>query len=143
MGTIRQMPWGVVPTSIGGPTAALSSPTKLSPGAAISFMARFPPPALRDYNPVYAMANMPAGDILEETMQRTKPPFRADQVGSLLRPAVLKDAREKQSRGEITAAELKAVEDQEIKAAIRRQEEVGLSRSEERRVGKEWEVEWR
>ena len=60
-------------------------------------------------------------------MQRTKPPFRADHVGSLLRPAALKEAREKQSRGEITAAELKAVEDREIKAAIRRQEEIGLS----------------
>src|SRR5580704_7509459 len=60
-------------------------------------------------------------------MQRTKPPFRADQVGSLLRPTALKEAREKQSRGEITAAELKAVEDREIKAAIRRQEEIGLS----------------
>ena len=60
-------------------------------------------------------------------MQRTKPPFRADQVGSLLRPAALKEAREKLGRGEITATELKAVEDQEIKAAFRRQEEVGLS----------------
>ena len=34
--------------------------------------------------------------------QRTKPPFRADHVGSLLRPAALKEAREKRARGEIT-----------------------------------------
>ena len=36
-------------------------------------------------------------------MPRTKPPFRADHVGSLLRPAALKEARGKRERGEITA----------------------------------------
>jgi 5-methyltetrahydropteroyltriglutamate--homocysteine methyltransferase len=59
-------------------------------------------------------------------MQRTIPPFRADHVGSLLRPAALKEAREKHARGEIDAARLKAVEDREIERVIRRQEEVGL-----------------
>ncbi|MGB6538685.1 MAG: 5-methyltetrahydropteroyltriglutamate--homocysteine S-methyltransferase [Xanthobacteraceae bacterium] len=59
-------------------------------------------------------------------MQRTKPPFRADHVGSLLRPAALKAARERHARGEITAAELKAVEDRAIEDVIRKQEEVGL-----------------
>src|SRR5262245_817388 len=59
-------------------------------------------------------------------MQRKKPPFRADQVGSLLRPAALKTVREKYEKGEITPAQLKALEDQEIKQAIRKQEEVGL-----------------
>ena len=59
-------------------------------------------------------------------MQRTKPPFRADHVGSLLRPAALKQARERRAKGEITAAELKAVEDREIESVIRKQEEVGL-----------------
>ncbi len=59
-------------------------------------------------------------------MQRTKPPFRADQVGSLLRTAALKDARAKRERGEITAEELKAVEDREIEGLIRKQEEIGL-----------------
>ena len=44
-------------------------------------------------------------------MQRTKPPFRADQVGSLLRPPTLKEARAKRETGEITPAQLKAVED--------------------------------
>ena len=43
--------------------------------------------------------------------QRTKPPFRADHVGSLLRPAALKQAREQRAKGEIDAAALKAVED--------------------------------
>jgi 5-methyltetrahydropteroyltriglutamate--homocysteine methyltransferase len=59
-------------------------------------------------------------------MARTKPPFRADHVGSLLRPAVLKQARAQRERGEITAEELKTIEDREIEAVIRKQEEAGL-----------------
>jgi 5-methyltetrahydropteroyltriglutamate--homocysteine methyltransferase len=59
-------------------------------------------------------------------MPRTKPPFRADHVGSLLRPAALKKARAKRERGEITAEELKTIEDREIEAVIRKQEEAGL-----------------
>src|SRR5438105_6873553 len=59
-------------------------------------------------------------------MKRSKPPFRADHVGSLLRPAPLKAAREKRAKGEIGAAELKAVEDREIERVIKKQEEVGL-----------------
>jgi len=59
-------------------------------------------------------------------MKRTKPPFRADHVGSLLRPAPLKEARAKRERGEIGADALKAVEDREIEKIIRRQEEIGL-----------------
>jgi 5-methyltetrahydropteroyltriglutamate--homocysteine methyltransferase len=57
---------------------------------------------------------------------RTKPPFRADHVGSLLRSPALKEARAKRERGELTAEALKAIEDREIEAAIRRQESVGL-----------------
>jgi 5-methyltetrahydropteroyltriglutamate--homocysteine methyltransferase len=59
-------------------------------------------------------------------MQRTKPPFRADHVGSLLRPAVLHEARRKRARGEISAEALKAVEDREIQRVIKKQEDVGL-----------------
>jgi 5-methyltetrahydropteroyltriglutamate--homocysteine methyltransferase len=59
-------------------------------------------------------------------MQRNRPPFRADHVGSLLRPAALKAARAWRERGEISASELKAVEDSEIKAVIAKQEAVGL-----------------
>jgi methionine synthase II (cobalamin-independent) len=59
-------------------------------------------------------------------MKRTNPPFRADHVGSLLRPAALKQARERRAKGEIDAAELKAVEDREIERVIKKQEEVGL-----------------
>jgi 5-methyltetrahydropteroyltriglutamate--homocysteine methyltransferase len=59
-------------------------------------------------------------------MKRTRPPFRADHVGSLLRPTTLKDARASRAKGDISAADLKAVEDLEIKRAIKKQEEVGL-----------------
>ena len=59
-------------------------------------------------------------------MQRTKPPFRADHVGSLLRPKALKDARAQRERGEITPEQLKVVEDREISAVIKKQEDVGL-----------------
>jgi 5-methyltetrahydropteroyltriglutamate--homocysteine methyltransferase len=59
-------------------------------------------------------------------MQRTKPPFRADHVGSLLRSAALKEARAKRERGEIDAAALKAAEDREIAELIGKQEAVGL-----------------
>jgi 5-methyltetrahydropteroyltriglutamate--homocysteine methyltransferase len=59
-------------------------------------------------------------------MPRTKPPFRADHVGSLLRSAALKAARAKRERGEISSAELAAVEDREIEIVIRKQEDVGL-----------------
>ena len=63
----------------------------------------------------------------ERTMsQRIKPPFRADHVGSLLRPAALKKAREQRAKGEITPAQLKDIEDREIERVIRKQEEVGL-----------------
>src|SRR5260370_31750832 len=62
----------------------------------------------------------------ENAMQRTKPPFRADHVGSLLRTAPVKEARAKRVKGEITAAELTAAEDREIEKLIKRQEDIGL-----------------
>ena len=58
--------------------------------------------------------------------KRTKPPFRSDQVGSLLRPQYLLDARGKFDKGEITAAQLRSIEDDAIRLAVKRQEEVGL-----------------
>jgi 5-methyltetrahydropteroyltriglutamate--homocysteine methyltransferase len=58
--------------------------------------------------------------------RRTGPPFRADHVGSLLRPARLLQAREDFAAGRIAAADLRAVEDEEITAAVRMQEETGL-----------------
>ena len=59
-------------------------------------------------------------------MQRTKPPFRADHVGSLLRTAPLKEAREQRKSGKISADALREIEDREIESVIRKQEGVGL-----------------
>src|SRR6516165_667755 len=59
-------------------------------------------------------------------MPRSKPPFRADHVGSLLRPAALKAARVKRERGEITAEQSKEIEDREIEKVVKKQEETGL-----------------
>ena len=58
--------------------------------------------------------------------RRSKPPFRADHVGSLLRPAALKKAREQRATGEITPTQLKEIEDREIERVIKKQEGVGL-----------------
>jgi 5-methyltetrahydropteroyltriglutamate--homocysteine methyltransferase len=59
-------------------------------------------------------------------MQRSKPPFRADHVGSLLRSGALKEARAKREKGEIDEAGLRAIEDREIEKVIKKQEDVGL-----------------
>jgi 5-methyltetrahydropteroyltriglutamate--homocysteine methyltransferase len=55
-----------------------------------------------------------------------KPPFRADHVGSLLRPPELLRARDKHRQGEITAAQLRGVEDGCIRDVVKMQEDVGL-----------------
>jgi 5-methyltetrahydropteroyltriglutamate--homocysteine methyltransferase len=60
-------------------------------------------------------------------LDRTTPPYRADHVGSFLRPQRLLEARTRRARGEIDAAALRAVEDAAIRDVVRRQEEVGLS----------------
>ncbi|MCI2415863.1 5-methyltetrahydropteroyltriglutamate--homocysteine S-methyltransferase [Saccharopolyspora sp. K220] len=57
---------------------------------------------------------------------RTRPPFRADHVGSLLRPPEIVAARQQRANGEISAEQLRAVEDDAIRAAVRKQEEIGL-----------------
>jgi 5-methyltetrahydropteroyltriglutamate--homocysteine methyltransferase len=71
-------------------------------------------------------------------MQRTTPPFRADHVGSLLRPAVLKDARVKRAHGAISAAELAAVEDREIGRILRKQEDIGLLSATDGEFRRSW-----
>lgn len=58
--------------------------------------------------------------------ERTKPPFRADHVGSFLRPAYLLQAREEKARGEISAAQLRAVEDRAITEVVKFQRDCGL-----------------
>lgn len=62
-----------------------------------------------------------------ETLKRQEPPFRADQVGSLLRTAAIKEARAKRAAGEISAEQLREVEDREIARIVAKQKEVGLT----------------
>jgi 5-methyltetrahydropteroyltriglutamate--homocysteine methyltransferase len=57
---------------------------------------------------------------------RTRPPFRADHVGSFLRPLALLAARERRKTGDISAAALREVEDVAIRDIVRFQEDLGL-----------------
>jgi 5-methyltetrahydropteroyltriglutamate--homocysteine methyltransferase len=59
-------------------------------------------------------------------MNKVNPPFRADHVGSLLRPKFLLDARDKYFSGEMPAEELREIEDKAITEAIKKQQDVGL-----------------
>ena len=67
-----------------------------------------------------------------------KPPFRADQVGSLLRPKELGQARAKFRNNEISSAELKALEDKCIKEAIQKQESIGLQAITDGEMRRDW-----
>lgn len=69
---------------------------------------------------------------------RTKPPFRADHVGSILRPAPLKQARDRRAKGEITAAQLKEIEDREIEKIIKRQADIGLQLATDGEFRRSW-----
>jgi len=71
-------------------------------------------------------------------MQRSKPPFRADIVGSFLRPPALKQARAKREKGEITQAALEEVEDREIRNVIAKQEGVGLKLATDGEFRRSW-----
>ena len=59
-------------------------------------------------------------------VEQKKPPFRADHVGSLLRPPVLLEARDQRERGEIDDVQLRAVEDRCIRDVVKMQEDIGL-----------------
>jgi len=71
-------------------------------------------------------------------MHRIAPPFRADHVGSLLRPPALKEVRAKRERNEISAEALRAVEDCEIERSIRKQEEIGLKLATDGEFRRSW-----
>jgi 5-methyltetrahydropteroyltriglutamate--homocysteine methyltransferase len=78
---------------------------------------------------LYAGKQLPIQDnpAREDKMTaRTQAPFRADHVGSLLRPQRLKDAREKRETGAISANDLTQVENEEIEKIVRKQESIGL-----------------
>ena len=75
--------------------------------------------------------------------RRTKPPFRADHVGSLLRPAHLLQARDDQKAGRIDAAELRAIEDDAIRGIVRKQEELGLQSATDGELRREsWHMDF-
>jgi 5-methyltetrahydropteroyltriglutamate--homocysteine methyltransferase len=61
-----------------------------------------------------------------DLMRRVKPPFRAEQVGSLLRPPELREAQASFSRNEISEAQFRSVQDQAIAKAVLVQEDLGL-----------------
>jgi 5-methyltetrahydropteroyltriglutamate--homocysteine methyltransferase len=71
-------------------------------------------------------------------MLRTKPPFRADEVGSLLRPQKIKEARAKLEKGEMTAADLRKIEDMEIEKVVHRQSSVGLKLATDGEFRRSW-----
>src|SRR3954470_10712279 len=71
-------------------------------------------------------------------MQRTKPPFRADEVGSLLRPPRLKQARAKLEKGEISADDLRKIEDMEIEKIVHRQASTGLKLATDGEFRRSW-----
>ncbi|MCY9362656.1 5-methyltetrahydropteroyltriglutamate--homocysteine S-methyltransferase [Bacillus spizizenii] len=62
----------------------------------------------------------------QKTEKQRKAPFRADHVGSLLRSAPVKEARQKKAAGEITADQLRDIENQEITRIVEKQKEIGL-----------------
>jgi 5-methyltetrahydropteroyltriglutamate--homocysteine methyltransferase len=59
-------------------------------------------------------------------MTNSRPPFRADHVGSLLRPPELLQARERVKKGEMTTGELRTIEDAAIAGVVKMQQDVGL-----------------
>src|SRR5918912_261165 len=71
-------------------------------------------------------------------MQRTKPPFRADEVGSLLRPPKIKEARAKLEKGEISSDELRKIEDSEIEKVVHRQASTGLKLATDGEFRRSW-----
>ena len=71
-------------------------------------------------------------------MQRTKAPFRADEVGSLLRPPRIKEARARLEKGEISADDLRKVEDMEIEKVVHRQSSIGLKLATDGEFRRSW-----
>jgi len=71
-------------------------------------------------------------------MQRTKPPYRADEVGSLLRPASIKEARSRLEKGGISPDDLRQIEDSEIGKVVRKQASVGLRLATDGEFRRSW-----
>src|SRR5947209_12318768 len=97
----------------------------MAAASGVRIAGRLPRGGLFD-RPVHPCIDHPQSTSGERDVQRTKPPFRADQVGSFLRSEPLKEARGKREKGEIGAADLKKVEDTEIEKLIKKHEEIGM-----------------
>jgi 5-methyltetrahydropteroyltriglutamate--homocysteine methyltransferase len=67
-----------------------------------------------------------------------KPPFRADQVGSLLRPESLAQLRARFRRGEVDRPTLRAAEDSAVRDAVQRQQELGLQAVTDGEFRRDW-----
>src|SRR3989442_5716112 len=74
------------------------------------------------------------------TTRISRPPFHADQVGSLLRPKELHEARAAAKAGKLAAAELKAVEDRSIAQAVKKQEAIGLQAVTHREIRRDFSL---
>src|SRR3981189_411677 len=71
-------------------------------------------------------------------MQRTKAPFRADEVGSLLRPPKIKGGGARLEKGEISAGDLRKVEDMEIEKVVHKQASIGLKLATDGEFRRSW-----
>src|SRR5438105_2921768 len=96
-------------------------------------------PIPRRWNATSASPAAPTDEFSEcMTMQRTKAPFRADEVGSLLRPPKIKEARAKLEMGEISAEDLRKIEDVEIEKVVHRQASTGLKLATDGEFRRSW-----
>src|SRR3981081_3141195 len=71
-------------------------------------------------------------------MQRTKAPFRADEVGNPLRPPKIKEARAKLEKSEISADDLRKIEDVEIEKIVHKQASIGLKLATDGEFRRSW-----
>nr|WP_050901095.1 5-methyltetrahydropteroyltriglutamate--homocysteine S-methyltransferase [Lentibacillus jeotgali] len=76
--------------------------------------------------------------IKQQSLQGNRPPFRADQVGSLLRPDKIKQARLQKVNGDINAEQLRDIENQEIKRIVEKQKELGLNAVTDGELRRSW-----
>jgi len=75
---------------------------------------------------------------LLNAVTRNRPPFRADQVGSLLRSAAIKAARIQFQQGKLSEEELRSIENTEIKRLVEKQRQVGLQAVTDGEVRRAW-----
>lgn len=74
--------------------------------------------------------------------QTTQPPFRADHVGSLLRPKALSTAREQWRDGDLATEELTAIEDTHVRDVVKKQEAVGLKGISDGEFRRDWHLDF-